>query len=275
MRARILLVCFVVGAPLSARANGRHGHDAAAEEAQRRALMAELSAAAAEAPQQRTDADLMYEAMRQWRGEPRGSAAVARVLAQSKQDQRERKEAEAKLRYLFFKDPFAEDPNLLIPVRKVDRQLLATYEVRHEIDRSSRSDDQVSRLRSQLAEARADAAAARAEANRLRSQLARGDGEKSDGECVATTSHAHSRVHGSHPLESADRVSDWDAPAPARRHHRKPRAPSQVALTAPETSPAAEKVTATAPEGARSSDPRGIIVVPIETPVAIRADARR
>ncbi|HVT09012.1 MAG TPA: hypothetical protein VHO67_16245, partial [Polyangia bacterium] len=192
MRATILLVCFVVGAPLAARAHGRRS-SAAAEEAQRRELMAELAAAAAESPsaastddqsEEKTDADLMYEAMRQWRGEPRGSAAVARVLAESQRVHQERKVAEAKLRSLFFKDPFADDPNLLIPVRKIDRQLLAAYEARHDIDRSTAGPGEVARLRGQLAEARADAAAARAEASRLRGELARGS-DGSEGACAA------------------------------------------------------------------------------------------
>ncbi|HVY40766.1 MAG TPA: hypothetical protein VHM31_22660 [Polyangia bacterium] len=283
MRAKILLVCFVVGAPLGARAHGRHS-SAAAEEAQRRELMAELAAAAAEAPsmvstddqaEEKTDADLMYEAMRQWRGEPRGSAAVARVLAESQRVHQERKAAEVKLRSLFFKDPFADDPNLLIPVRKIDRQLLAAYEARHDIDRSTAGPGEVARLRGQLAEARADAAAARAEASRLRGELARGS-DASDGACAAPASGGRSRVHGSRPLASNDRVSDdWAEPAPVRRRrHAKPRAVVQAAPPAPPPV-AAETVVATPPAGWRSSDPRGIIVVPIETPVSIRADVPR
>jgi len=272
MRARIFAVCLMVGAPVTAHAHGRRP----SEEAQRRELMAELAAAAAEAPpEQRTDADLMYEAMRQWRGEPRGSAQVAKVLAESKQEQHERKIAEAKARMMFFKDPFAEDPSQLIPVRKVDRQLLAAYEVRHDIDRSSRNPEEVSRLRGELAQARADAAAARAEATRLRNELAHGD--SSDGECVAMSSRTQSRVHGSHPMQSNDRVADWAEPVPARRHHRKPRpTSSQTAVAAAPPAPAAsETINATPPAGWQSKDPRGIIVVPIETPVAIRADSRR
>lgn len=273
MRARIFVVCFMVGAPVTARAHSRHP----SEEAQRRELMAELAAAAAEAPaDERTDADLMYEAMRQWRGEPRGSAQVAKVLAESKREHHERKVAEAKARMMFFKDPFAEDPSQLIPVRKVDRQLLAAYEVRHDIDRSSRNPEEVSRLRGELAQARADAAAARAEASRLRSELAHG-GDSSDGQCVALSSHAQSRVHGSHPIQSNDRVSDWAEPVPARRHRRKPRpvAAQNAVAAAPPPPAAAEEISATPPAGWRSSDPRGIIVVPIDTPVAIHADTHR
>jgi hypothetical protein len=272
MRARILLVCFVVGAPVAAHARGRSRQS---DEAQRRELMTELAAAAAEAPpEQQSDADLMYQAMRQWRGEPRDSGAVTRVIEESRRASQERKAAEAKLQAMFFKDPFAEDPNQMIPVRKIDRQMLAAYEIRHDIDRSADRSDVVSRLRNELAQARADAAAARAEASRLRNQMARTD--SGDGECVAAASHGHSRVRGSHPMESNDRVSDWAEPAPVRRHRRRARTAAQApAIAAPPPPAPAESIAATPPAGWHSSDPRGIIVVPIDTPVSIHADARR
>jgi len=280
MRARISLVCFLVlGVPLGARAHTRRSP--VSEEQQRRTLMSELAAAAAEAPKEQiSDADLMYEAMRQWRGEPRGTAAVNKVIAESKKDHQERKELEAKARNFFFKDPFAEDPNELIPVRKVDRMLLANYEARHDIDheRPSRSDE-VSRLRDQLAQARADAAAAKAEASRLRNELARAGSDKGDGECVALASHpTHpQRVHGNRPIQSNDRDLDlgMGEPAPVRHHHRaKPRpAPEAVATAAP--AQPADVAPESAPAGWQSSDPRGIIVVPIDTPVSISASVRR
>ncbi len=271
MRGRILMVCFMVGAPVMARAHSRRP----SEDAQRRELMSELAAAAAEAPDQRTDGDLMYEAMRQWRGEPRGSAQVTSVIAESKREQQQRKLAEAKLKTLFFKDPFAEDPHKLIPIRKIDRQILAAYEVRHDLDGSTRSADEVSRLRGELAQARADAAAARAEASRLRNQLARGNDSSSD-ECVALSARSQSRVHGSHPMQSNDRVSDWAEPSAVRRHHHKARAVAvQTAVAAEPPAAPVETIGDTPPAGWRSSDPRGIIVVPIETPVAIHADTRR
>ncbi len=276
MRARISLVfLLVLGVPLRARAHGRH----VSEEAQRRALMSELAAAAAEVPkEERTDGDLMYEAMRQWHHpDARGTAAVNKVIAESKKDSQERKELEAKARTLFFKDPFAEDPTQLIPVRKVDRMLLANYEARHDIDheRPARSDE-VSRLRDQLAQARADAAEARAEASRLRSELAHAGNDKSEGECVALASHpTHARVHGSHPMQSNDRDPDWTEPAPVRHHHHAAKshaAPDAVASVAP---PAPVEVPTAAPAGAQSGDTRGIIVVPIDTPVSISANVHR
>jgi hypothetical protein len=279
MRAKISLVCLLVlGVPLRARAHSRH----VSEDQQRRALMSELAAAAAEAPkEQRTDADLMYDAMRQWRGEPRGTAAVNKVIAESKKDHAERKDLESKAKTLFFKDPFADDPSELIPVRKVDRMLLANYEARHDIDRTSRGSDEVSRLRDQLAQARADAAAAHAEASRLRTELARAGSDKGDGECVALASHPSTshpqRVHGSRPMQSNDRDSDLveAAAAPVVRHHHraKPRpAPEAVAAAAPAQP---EVAPDTAPAGWQSSDPRGIIVVPIDTPVSISASVHR
>jgi hypothetical protein len=276
MRARISLVfLLVLGVPLSARA--QHGRHVVSEETQRRELMSELAAAAAEAPPERSDADLMYEAMRQWRGEPRGSAAVNKVIAESKKDHVERKQLEAKARTLFFKDPFAEDPSELIPVRKVDRMLLANYEARHDIDRSSRGSDEVSHLRDQLAQARADAAAAHAEASRLRTELAHAGSDKGDGECVAMASHpsSPSRVHGSHPMLSNDRDPDSIEPTPVRHHHRaKPHAAADAAASiAPPATSADAPVTA--PAGWQSSDPRGIIVVPIDAPVSISASVHK
>lgn len=274
MRARISLVfLLVLGVPLAARAqHGRH----VSEETQRRELMSELAAAAAEAPPERSDADLMYEAMRQWRGEPRGTAAVNKVIAESKKEHVERKQLEAKARTLFFKDPFADDPNELIPVRKVDRMLLANYEARHDIEHSSRSSDEVSRLRDQLAQARADAAAARAEASRLRTELAHAGNDKSEGECVAMASHpSHVRVHGSHPMMSNDRDPDSIEQAPVRHHRRaKPHVTETVASAAPAPATPAD-APASAPAGWQSSDPRGIIVVPIDAPVSISASVHR
>ncbi len=262
MRAVILLVCFVVGAPGVVRARVDRA-SSAAEGARRRELMAELAAAAAEAPpaagtesetDEKTDADLMYEALREWRGEPRDGAAVARVLAESQRVHQARELAEAKLRWLFFKDPFADDPNLLIPVRKIDRQLLAAYEARHDLDRSTGGPDEVARLRAQLANARADAAAARAEASRLRGELAR-SGNAAGGACLGRAAVGGAgRLHESRRRTWHDRVSDGFAVDPPGRE---------------------QSIRARPPAGWRSSDPRGIIVIPIDTPVSIRADIPR
>ncbi|HVZ86602.1 MAG TPA: hypothetical protein VHG72_06525, partial [Polyangia bacterium] len=120
------------------------------EEAQRRALLQQLAAASSEIPpEEKTDADLMYQAMRQWRGEPRGSAAVDKVLAQSKTDVRhERKALEERVRSMFWKDPFSSE---VVPVQKADRDLLRAHAARVARARGEAADDELARLRAELA----------------------------------------------------------------------------------------------------------------------------
>src|ERR1017187_3667640 len=89
-------------------------------------LVVGLSPVAALAGDQDTapsDSDLMFEALKQWRGEsPSDSAAVDRLLAAAKRESRRREES---IRHgatsTYWRDPFADDPDQLIPVRKEDR----------------------------------------------------------------------------------------------------------------------------------------------------------
>src|SRR6185503_2429054 len=94
-----------------------------ADEAQMRELLAKLASANGEpAPEERTDADLMYEAMIRWNGPT--SSATDRVIEESKKDAARSKRATVeKVRQMFWKDPFADDPHKLIPVRQEDRDL--------------------------------------------------------------------------------------------------------------------------------------------------------
>ncbi len=240
------------------------------EESQRRALLSQLAAASAEmAPEERTDADLMYEAMKQWHGEPRGSAAVDRALAQSKKDIRlDRKQVEEKVRKMFWRDPFSEE---VVPVQKADRDLLRAHAARESRVRDDARDDEVSRLR-------AEVAAARAENSRLRAELARADEGAGGGatseaqaECALPSRRLHAGNHasGDHSHRDAGRLVEALNAAPA--HHRrsgsaKSRSRAGTAET-PSASPqlaAAPAETVTGPPaGWQSSDPRGIIVVPI------------
>src|SRR6185436_3069840 len=79
------------------------GHSPA-DEAQMRELLAKLAAAAGEpAPEERTDADLMYEAMISWNGPT--SSATDRVIEESKKDAARMKHATVeKVRHMFWKD---------------------------------------------------------------------------------------------------------------------------------------------------------------------------
>jgi hypothetical protein len=273
MRSRLLLaVCVVVGASsLASQAHARK--DRLSDEDQRRALLAQLAAASAAAPpEERTDADLMYEAMKQWRGEPHESAAVDRTLAQSKRDAaHERHLFEQKLRSMFWKDPFSKE---LVAVRKEDRDLLTGYTDRHPSTAHARGgagdagdNREVARLRAEVTEARADAEAARAEAAHLRSQL--NDHESvvatADGAAAGCVPEAprRARRHHSHPREGFEAWnSPAEAPSRSRRHAAKPAGGTE----APPASPPEAPPAAQAPAGWQSSDPRGIIVVPINGP---------
>src|SRR5665213_1303506 len=98
-----------------------------------------------------SDSDLMFEALKQWRGEPSSDgAAVERLLAAAKRESRQRREA---IRHgatsNFFRDPFSDNPHKLIPVRREDRELLDNLR-------------EGSRARAEMLLARAEAARARA-----------------------------------------------------------------------------------------------------------------
>ena len=62
-------------------------------------------------PEERTDADLMYEAMLRWNGEPAGSAAVDRLIDSSKKEVGAIEEGDGgEGPQDVLEDPFADDP---------------------------------------------------------------------------------------------------------------------------------------------------------------------
>ena len=131
----ILVVVVMSALPVTMkRAFAKHGHPgaSAADEAQVRELLGKLAAASGvPEPEERTDADLMYEAMLRWNGEPAGSAAVDRLIDPSKKEAaRSKKATVEKVRKMFWKDPFADDPQKLVLVRQEDRDLLDQYQRR-------------------------------------------------------------------------------------------------------------------------------------------------
>jgi hypothetical protein len=275
-----VMISIVVALPsIAAHALARSGgHATRADDAQVRDLLAKLAAASGEVePEERTEADLMYEAMLRWNGEPPGSAAIDRALAQSKQAAAKSKRATVeKVRSMFWKDPFADDPGKLIPIRQEDRDLLASYNrgrQRSEVRQSRQAReprDEMSRLRAELADARQEAAAARAEMSRLRG---RGADPFEENSCVADAS---SRVEVRKRRRS---VSD------SVRSHRAERTQIALASTAPVRSeryqarvapppppPAAPPPVPTAPPPAH-----GIIITPLPSPSppVVEAPTRR
>jgi hypothetical protein len=262
MEMRKTIFSLVAALVLSAGGAPAHARKAS-EETQRRALLGQLAAASSEvAPEERTDADLMYEAMRQWHGEPRGSAAVERALAQSKKDIRlDRKQIEEKVRKMFWKDPFSDE---VVPVAKSDRDLLRAHAVRESRVRDDAREDEVARLRTEVA-------AARAENARLRSELARTDqgagsseSTVAQAECAAPSRRLHAgNSSGGHSRDSGQ-LEALNTPV----HHRrsgssKPRSQPEAPSAEPVVAAAPAETVTGPPAGWQSSDPRGIIVVPI------------
>ena len=100
------------------------------DDAQMRETLAKLSAASGQpAAEQRSQAELMYEAMRRWNGEAPNSAAIERLVEQSKKDAATTKRATAdRVRRMFWRDPFAEEGERLVLVRQEDRDLVTSYE---------------------------------------------------------------------------------------------------------------------------------------------------
>jgi hypothetical protein len=242
------------------------------EEAQRRQLLNQLAAASADIPpEEKTDADLMYAAMRQWRGEPRGSAAVDKAINQSKADIRQdRKALEERVHEMFWKDPFSSE---VVPVRKHDRDLLRDHAARAARASGAAAAEEIERLR-------ADLATVRAENARLRADLARAEenmsGADDDGS-PAPSRHVQARRHegGGHSHRDVGLMEALNTEPPVHHHHHggsSRRPPPIVPPSGPAEPPPAAPETASAPAGWHSSDPRGIIVVPIETPVPIHAD---
>jgi hypothetical protein len=269
MRANFF-IAVGLGVAVSAVAPRAMARKPVSEEAQRRQLLEQLAAASADIPpEEQTEADLMYAAMRQWRGEPRGSGAVDKALAESKADIRhDRKALEERVHEMFWKDPFSSE---VVPVRKHDRDLLRDHAARAARARGDAAEGEIERLRADLATVRAENARLRAELARAEENLGDNDGS------VAPSRHVQARRHegGGHSHRDVGLMEALNTEPPVHHHHHSGSS-HRVAVAAvpdaPAETPPAAPETATAPAGWHSSDPRGIIVVPIETPVPIHAD---
>ena len=254
---------------VATRAQARRGESRTRddENTQVRELLAKLAAASAEAaPQEhekeKTDADLMYEAMLRWNGEPEGSAAIDRLLVQSGKDaERAKRATQERIRAMFWRDPFSDDPHRLIPVRQQDRELLASYGQKpRRRGAAAGGDSEISRLRAELAAARADAEAARAEAARVRGQT----------ESSMTTEKAGCYADESANVSVAKRVRRRSS----RAHSRHRSQPPPVAVAAAPAREEKPTPTSTRPPWTVGG-PNGIIVVPLESPPPVSATVGR
>ena len=243
------------------RGRAVHGDD----EGQMRDLLAKLAAASGvPEPEERTDADLMYEAMLRWNGEPPDSAAIDQALANSKRDAaRAKRTTQDMVRHMFWKDPFANDPRRLIPVRQENRELLDTYarKQRRQAREAREPRDEVSRLRAELAEARE-------ENSRLRE---RSDMTAERQGCVADSSSSFEvrkrRPGGGSHVHS--RRTD--------RGHAEIALASTVQTYQTPTAPVAPPTPVTPPAPTPAVPAHGIIIVPLPSPAPASSvvEARR
>ncbi|HVV50460.1 MAG TPA: hypothetical protein VHO06_12420, partial [Polyangia bacterium] len=91
-------------------------------------------------------------------------------------------------------------------------------------------------------------------------------------ECAPPSRHLQARRHdGGHARRDGGYLEAMTAPPPAHRHHHASPRPAVASAPAEAPVPPAEPV-ARPPAGWQSSDPRGIIVVPIEAPIPVKAD---
>jgi hypothetical protein len=244
---------------------------------------------AAEGDSAPSDSDLMFEALKQWRGESSSDgAAVERLLAAAKRESRRRKES---IRHgassAFFRDPFADDPEKLIPVRREDRDLLDN------LREGSRARAEMLLARNEAAAARADAEAARAEAARAERMATRAEALAAKRQVVAQdgcavagasddVSSGRTDSGGSETgLESAGPPRVVRRARRARSHRHESRETAALGepiatgerdrSAAPPVEPAAaalDELTNHPPAGWTSADSRGILVVPIEVSIS-------
>jgi hypothetical protein len=219
-----------------------------------------------------SDSDLMFEALEQWRGEPPAdAAAVERLLAAAKRDSLARRDGGHLS--LFWRDPFADDPQALIPVRAEDRALLNVAVENVHTDpgaatsaNEDANEDVLAQVRTALAhadEARREAVAARVEARAARREV-----ERARSGCSASGPMAARR----------DAPPGGDDPTVARgaRASRRARVSEtgnrQLARTDPPSIGPPDEGTRAADDQRPSkqwvsSDARGILIVPITTDV--------
>jgi hypothetical protein len=203
-----------------------------------------------------SDGDLMFKAVSQWRGDSTDSRVVDRVIADSKRESEQNQRAyKKKIASMFWRDPFSDQPRKLIPVRPEDREVTA-------------SQGNSPKVLKELVQARADAAMARAEAAKARADLARAEAVAARAEAMAAR-RACSEVSGA-PM------SEYRGPRSNQARHVADRAEREQALNrlvsrretrradaAAAAAPEPPAAPAPAPAPPVSTDPRGIIVIPI------------
>ena len=135
-------------------------------------------------PPEKSEADLMYEAMKQSGRGSNDDAAIDRALARAQRDSEKTRKA---LRQEFvdrsWKDPFVDD--VVVPVRARRTARTDSEELRAARAEAARAKRATAMAQAEAALARADAARARADAARVEAVAARADAVAARQACVA------------------------------------------------------------------------------------------
>jgi len=233
----------------------------------------------------RDESDLMYSALKQWHGDTPESAAIDRAVAQSKRDASRHKMAiRERANSSSWKDPFVDEVRRPSPVRRArSGALLSSAEAKEE----SGQRGEVNRARAEAASARAEAAVARAEAAKAKADVARAEAVSARLEALAARRECVDvRLAGAPQKEKEPGRSGERAPripgrtaqikraAVVTRSRQSQSGPATTTPPAPvagvEPAPPID-VAPTPPAGIGDAAGRGIIVVPITPPPAVRS----
>jgi len=221
--------------------------------------------------------DRLREALAAAQDDPRSAAKIQRLIAQAAEEARRNRALGERVWY--WRDPFSEHPRRPI-VLSLEVQLeMQLWQARQELARAhvASNSARVEAAAAHVEAARARVEAARAEGGRARPSLARQDGRSVRG--------IDEEALLAPPQRQGSREGDSDGPAvrkrPARRapapktalarneaagapgnRHRDIGAARAVAAPAPATD---SEEPRTDPATWRSADPRGIVIVPINT----------
>jgi hypothetical protein len=219
----------------------------------------------------KTDAELMYEALKK-SGRNDHDAAIDRAIARAEKDsEKERKALRTQsLAARVWKDPFVDDAAVPVPSRRTAR--LEADELRAARTEAARARRATAMARAEAALARAETARARADAARAEAVAARADAVAARQACVALPSRGSSRDEGTHQASVRRQAQPSVARSAPRRYavavHSNPPVEAPARTVTPATLTVSTRTDAPppAPVAAPARPTSGFIIVPIPPP---------
>lgn len=231
--------------------------------------VSENSASKVEA--EKTDAELMYDALKK-SGRNDHDVAIDRAIARAEKDsEKERKALRSQsLAARVWKDPFVDDAAVVVPSRRTAR--VEADELRATRIEAARARRAAAMARADAALARAETARARADAARAEAVAARADAVAARQACVALPSRGSSRDDGPHQA-SVRRPAQPSVARPAPRRyavavHNNPPVEAPARTVTPATLTVSARTDAPPPVAAPARPTSGFIIVPIPPPSA-------